>query len=67
MNQTDNALITIKKAAELLGVSEQTLRRWDKRGKLRAARHPMNGYRMYSRDRIVKLRKQMLAEARTAS
>ena len=67
MDVSQDELLTIKKAAELLGVSEQTLRRWDKQGKLRAARHPMNGYRMYARDTLVKLRKQMLAEARTAS
>ncbi len=67
MAVSQEELLTIKKAAELLGVSEQTLRRWDKLGKLRATRHPMNGYRMYSRDKLVKLRKQMLAEARMAS
>ena len=39
-------VLTIKAAAEVLGVSEQTLRRWDKAGKLRAKRHPMNGYRL---------------------
>lgn len=53
-------------SAELLGVSEQTLRRWDKAGKLRAARHPMNGYRLYTRDVIVKLRRRILTGTGTA-
>lgn len=32
--------ITIKKAAEILSVSRDTLRRWDKAGKLKTKRHP---------------------------
>ncbi len=52
--------LTIKAAADVLGVTEQTLRRWDKAGKLRAKRHPMNGYRLYRRDVIVKLRREIL-------
>lgn len=47
-------LITIKKAAELFGVSIQTIRRWDKSGKLKAYRHPMNNYRLY---RLIDLKK----------
>lgn len=49
-------MLTIKAAADALGVSEQTLRRWDKAGKLRATRHPMNGYRLYPRRLILELR-----------
>jgi excisionase family DNA binding protein len=41
--------LSISEAAELLGVSSQTLRRWDRAGKLRARRHPVNGYRIYLR------------------
>lgn len=39
--------ITIKQAASILGVSPLTLRNWDKNGKLKAYRHPMNNYRVY--------------------
>ncbi len=39
--------ITIKEAANVLGVSPLTLRNWDKNGKLKAYRHPMNNYRVY--------------------
>lgn len=47
-------LVTVKQAAELLGVSIQTIIRWDKNGKLKATRHPMNNYRLY---RLVDLKK----------
>jgi excisionase family DNA binding protein len=59
-------LLTIKAAAEVLGVSEQTLRRWDKAGKLRAKRHPMNGYRLYPRGQVLELRRK-IHEAEAAS
>ncbi|MDB5266936.1 MAG: yhdJ [Parcubacteria group bacterium] len=38
---------SIKEAAEILGVSPLTLRNWDKLGKFKANRHPMNNYRVY--------------------
>ncbi len=41
--------ITIKQAAELLGVDKTTLRRWDKAGKLKPHRHPINSYRLYKK------------------
>lgn len=40
-------LVTVKEAAEILGVSIQTLIRWDSKEKLKAVRHPMNNYRLY--------------------
>ncbi|OGI72932.1 hypothetical protein A2737_01505 [Candidatus Nomurabacteria bacterium RIFCSPHIGHO2_01_FULL_41_71] len=42
-----NLYFTIKQASEILGVSALTLRNWDKKGKLKAHRHPMNNYRVY--------------------
>ena len=53
-------ILTIKAAAEVLGVSEQTLRRWDRAGKLRAKRHPMNGYRLYSLNLVLGLKRRIL-------
>lgn len=44
--------MTITEAAEFLGVSASTLRNWDRPGKLKAARNPMNGYRLYRREDI---------------
>lgn len=63
----DDELLTIKAAAAVLDVSEQTLRRWDKAGKLRAKRHPMNGYRLYLRRQVVELRRQIRAGVEKAS
>lgn len=41
--------LTVQDAATYLGVSAQTLRRWDATGKLRPVRHPVSGYRFYRR------------------
>lgn len=41
--------LTIREAAEYVGTSPQTLRRWDAAGKLKPVRHPGNRYRFYSR------------------
>ncbi len=43
-----NKLITIQDAAKILGVNPETLRRWDRKGKYAAKRHPINGYRLYN-------------------
>lgn len=47
--------LRISGAAELLGVSRQTLRNWEEQGKLRVFRHPMNGYRLYLKRDVEKL------------
>ncbi len=47
--------ITIKQASKILGVSPLTLRNWDKNGKLRALRHPMNNYRVYKMEDLEKV------------
>jgi site-specific DNA-methyltransferase (adenine-specific) len=44
--------ITIKKAAKLLHVTPLTLRNWDRSGKLKAYRHPVNNYRVYRLDQV---------------
>jgi DNA (cytosine-5)-methyltransferase 1 len=52
-------VLSIKEAAEILGVCEMTLRRWDRAGKFSPHRHPVNGYRCYRRDDVLKLREQI--------
>jgi excisionase family DNA binding protein len=37
----------IAQAAEYLGVSPNTLRNWERAGKIPAHRHPVNGYRLF--------------------
>lgn len=44
--------LTIQQAAKLLGVTPLTLRNWDRQGKLKAYRNPVNNYRLYRRDQI---------------
>jgi excisionase family DNA binding protein len=44
--------LTIGEAAQFLGVSASTLRNWDRAGKVKAARHPVNGYRLYLREEL---------------
>ena len=39
--------LTIKEAAEFLGISPSTLRNWEKQGKLSTHRNPVNSYRLY--------------------
>ena len=39
--------LQIKAAAAFLGVSVNTLRNWERQGKLATYRHPINGYRLY--------------------
>ncbi|MDO8601051.1 MAG: MerR family DNA-binding transcriptional regulator [bacterium] len=39
--------LTINDVAKLLGVTPLTLRNWDKAGKFKALRNPINNYRVY--------------------
>jgi MerR family transcriptional regulator, copper efflux regulator len=41
--------LQIKAAAAFLGVSVNTLRNWERLGKLPTYRHPINGYRLYKK------------------
>lgn len=44
--------LTIKEVAKVLGVTPLTLRNWDKVGKLKAYRNPINNYRVYKPEEI---------------
>ena len=44
--------LTVGDAAATLGVSRATLRNWDRAGKLKPYRHPVNGYRLYNRKEL---------------
>ena len=55
--------LTISEAAELLGVSVWTLRNWDRTGKMKSYRHPVNRYRLYCREDL----KALLARIRTTT
>ena len=47
--------LTIGEAAKKLKVNPETLRRWDKSGKFKSKRHPINNYRVYTEDQIENL------------
>ncbi len=43
---------SLAEVADLLSVSKETLRRWDRNGKLSAVREPMSNYRVYHKDQL---------------
>ena len=51
--------LTVSEAADFLGVSAATLRNWDRAGKVRATRHPVNGYRLYRKEDLSNLLKKV--------
>ena len=51
--------ISIKEAADLLGVTPQTLRAWEKKGELVPYRNPINNYRVYKISQIEKFFEEM--------
>ncbi|MDA3910206.1 MAG: DNA (cytosine-5-)-methyltransferase [Bacteroidales bacterium] len=44
--------LTLSEAAELIGKSKETLRRWDKEGILNAVREPVSNYRVYRKTEV---------------
>lgn len=51
--------ITLRRAAQTLGVHEQTLRNWEKSGLIRLVRLPGSGYRRVSVDEVERIRREM--------
>lgn len=47
-----NEYLSLSEVSELIGKSKETLRRWDREGKLSAFREPMSNYRMYKRQQV---------------
>lgn len=54
-NTTLPKLLTIRQAAEILNVHVETLRRWDKSGKLKSRRINERGDRRYNPEDIKKI------------
>ena len=50
-----NNYLSVSGAASFLGVSASTIRNWDRAGKLKAVRHPINNYRLYDRRQLQEL------------
>jgi DNA (cytosine-5)-methyltransferase 1 len=47
--------LSLEEAAELIGKNKETLRRWDRNGKLTAVREPISNYRKYRREDVESL------------
>lgn len=50
-----NKYLTLAEASELIGKSKETLRRWDREGKLSAVREPLSNYRVYHKEQVESL------------
>lgn len=51
--------LRISEAADYLGVSPNTLRNWERAGKIEAHRHPVNSYRLFKKEELDALLKQV--------
>ncbi|MFK7749827.1 MAG: DNA (cytosine-5-)-methyltransferase [Kordia sp.] len=54
---------SLAEAAEILGKSKETLRRWDNSGKFSAVREPISNYRIYKKEQINSLSELFLTDA----
>lgn len=45
--------LTLSETAKLLGKNKETLRRWDREGKLSAVREPISNYRVYRKSEVL--------------
>ena len=57
--------LLIRDAASFLGVSEATLRNWDREGKIAAYRNRVNGYRLFMKrdlEEVKVLKKSLMPE-----
>lgn len=45
-------MYSVAQVADMLGVSKETLRRWDNSGKLPSLRNPINNYRLYDKEQL---------------
>ena len=52
-------MFKVKEAADYLKVSIMTLQRWDRLGKFKAFRNPINNYRQYRREDLEELAKKI--------
>ena len=52
INQRQKRYLKIQEVAKILWITPLTLRNWDKSGKLKAYRNPINNYRVYKAEDI---------------
>ncbi len=54
--------LSLSEASELIGKSKETLRRWDREGKLSALREPISNYRVYRKAEVQTLFSDFLSQ-----
>lgn len=62
-----SAYLRVTEAAEYLGVSANTIRNWVNAGKIVAFRHPVNDYRLFRRNDLDALLKQVAVAHKKAA
>ncbi len=55
----EGGYVRVKEAAQLLGVSPNTVRAWGADRKIPEYRHPVNNYRLYKRKDLEKVLRQL--------
>ena len=60
-----DSFLTVREAAEHLGVSPNTIRNWGRDGKIKEHRHPINNYRLFKAVDLDKLLKAANQPAET--
>jgi len=58
-----NNLLSLDEVSKLVGKSKETLRRWDREGKLMAVREPISNYRVYRKEDIQTLFSDFLSSS----
>lgn len=59
--------VRVKEAAEILGVSPNTVRAWGADGKITEHRHPLNNYRLYKRSDLEKVLRKVERSAQNVA
>ena len=62
MSRTGTEYVGVREVASRLGVHENTVRNWEKRGLLRAYRLPGSGHRRFDATQVEHMRKEMLTQ-----
>jgi excisionase family DNA binding protein len=59
--------VKVAEAAEILGVSQGTIRAWAEAGKIPMHKNPANGYRLFKRDDLIAFLNDLAKPAKRAN